>query len=196
MIPYEYMYGSYRNRKFTDIWGDVESFAADYDDSPFNTASEGLTTDKVELIYYLLYAKYGNSTIASFDEFQFKMGVFSLIFTHAPTWVKRLEIQQELRNLTPSQLQTGSKTILNQASNPGTPPATASLEELTYINLQNTATTKRPIIEGYAMLAGLLEKDVTTEFINRFKPLFLRVLQPETPLWFETTEPNIAITED
>lgn len=190
-IPYEYMYGNYRNRKFADIWPDVTSFAADYENSPFNTAAEGLTSGKIQLIYYLLYAKYGNSTIASFDEQQFKFAVFSTIFAHGPTWVKRLEIQEELRNLTPGELQAGTKTILNQALNPGTPPSTSSLEELTYINSQNTATTKRSLLEGYSILATLLEKDVTSEFINRFKSLFLRVVQPEAPLWFVTTEPNI-----
>lgn len=189
MMPYNPIYGNYRNRKFTDIWEDADNFWEEYNASPI----KGMSETEIKTIYYLLYARYGNSTIASFDETQFKYGVFSTIFSFGPTWAKRLEIQDELRQLTLDQIQTGSKTIFNQASNPGTAPSTASLSELTYINQQNTATTKRSPIEGYAILVDLLETDVTTQFIGRFAKLFLRVVQPEMPLWFVTEDENIPV---
>ena len=45
-------------------------------------------------------------------------------------------------NLSEEDIRLGSKAIYNQALNPQTEPSTKSLEELTYINQQNTTTQR------------------------------------------------------
>lgn len=47
---------------------------------------------------------------------------------------------------------TGSKSIYNHAFNPSNEPSTASLDELDYINEQNTSNVKRSKIDAYGML--------------------------------------------
>ena len=58
-------------------------------------------------------------------------------------------------------------------------------EYLQYIKSQNTSINKKGKLEGYALLDSLLKRDVTQEFLNRFKPLFKTVVEPEELLLYE-----------
>ena len=181
------LYGNFRTRSFTDIYTTLEDFKEDYNDNGIATT---ISDDTLTTLYYLLYAKYGNSTIASSDETQFKYKLFSIIFMYGPTWEKRLTIQKEIRELSMSDLALGAQSIYNHAYNPSTEVGLAedgkTPRVLSYINDQNTQTHKRSIAEAYALLASLLETDVTAEFINRFKDLFIKIVEPELPLWYST----------
>ena len=72
---------------FSQVWDKYSKFKTDYDASPFTGI---ITNNNLEILYYLLYAKYGNSPIANFDETQFKYKLFSLIFQYGPNWEKEL----------------------------------------------------------------------------------------------------------
>lgn len=100
----------------------------------------------------MLYARYGNSSIANEDVNQFKYKVFSIIFQYGPTWEKRLDIQSKLRNLSDADILAGQKAVYNNALNPGTAPGTSSPEELTYINAQNTTSLKKSKMDAYMQL--------------------------------------------
>lgn len=141
---------------------------------------------KLDLIYYLLLSNYANSVIASDDENRFKYKVFSTIFQYGPTWAKELETQKAIRELSLDELQEGTRNIVNAAANPSTTPSTQDTEELPYVNNQNVSKTKRSKVDGYALLLSLLKDDVTESFMNRFKPLFLNIVEPERPLWYAT----------
>ena len=71
--------------------------------------------------------------------------------------------------------------------NPSDAPGTGTLEELDYINSQNTTNYKRSVMEAYGQLWNLLSTDVTTEFINRFKICFKMVVRPERT-WIYVTD--------
>lgn len=177
----ESLYGNFRNPKFTDIWGEAEDFTT------FITGTELNVMDEKELttLYYLLYANYGNSVIASSDINQFKYKVASTIFMYGPTWAKRVEIQKKLREMSEEEIMKGGKAIYNHAFNPSSAPSTSTLDELLAINDQNTTNYKKSKLEGYSILSALLETDVSKEFIDKFKKLFLTVVEPEEPLWYE-----------
>lgn len=179
------LYGNYRNKKFTDIWDNVAAFIEDYSG---NGIAVTINDQSITLLYYLLYARYGNSTIASSDVHQFKYKVFSTIFMYGPTWEKRLEVQKGIRELTLEEVQKGGKAIYNTALNPNQAPTTTSLEELKFINQQNTSNFVKSKVDAYAIIINLLETDVTEEFIGQFKKLFLTVVSPELPLWYATEE--------
>lgn len=183
-------YGSFRNRTFCDIFPDFETFLASYEENKLK-----LMTD-VESVYYLLYAAYGNSVISSSDEKRFQYGIWSTMYMYGPTWERRMSVQAELRAMSIDQLVDGSKAIHNHAYNPSTAPSTGSTNELPYINEQNTTKYKKSKIEGYSILLQLLETDVTKEFIDKFKKLFLTIVQPEAPLWYVTNKENEVIEND
>lgn len=190
--------GNYRTRKFKQIFEDSDTFAEEYSESGVNFGDygAGFDTNQLTLIYALLYARYGNSNIASDDENQFKYKLFTTIFMYAPTWFKRLEVQKDLRELSIEELQIGAKAIYNSAMNPSGLPSTATLEELKFINQQNTTNYKKSKLDAYAMLMELLETDVTEKFIGKFKKLFITIVQPDYPLWYVTTPEEQAILDE
>jgi hypothetical protein len=171
------LYGNFRTRTFCEIFPDLETFKEEYEATPL------VSIENVDQLYFLLYARYGNSNIASSDENQFKYKLWSTIFMYGPTWEKRLDVQQKLRALNDDELIAGGNAVHNTALNPGTQPTSS---ELPYINQQNTTKYKKSKLEGYATLLTLLETDVTEDFINKFKKLFLTVVNPELPLWYIT----------
>lgn len=178
------LYGSFRQVKFCDIWPTYESF---YDSSlEIKIPTNFQKSSSLEILYYLLYSEYGNSTVASSDTNRFKYALFRVIFMYGPSWEKRLEIQSRLRELTEDEILRGSKAIYNHSYNPSTDPSTATMEELTTINEQNTTNYKRSVIEGYANLDDILRNDVTGEFLRQFRKLFLTVVEPERPLRYVT----------
>ena len=101
---------------------------------------------------------------------------------YGPTWEKRLDIQKAIRDLTLDDIRLGSKAIYNQAMNPSTEPSTSTLEEITYINQQNTTNYKKSPLDGYSMLLELLDTDVTKEFVDKFKICFKTFVSPERPI--------------
>ena len=175
---------------FTDIWDDVDEFKSDLADRPFAGCISTSNPDNVSIVFYLLYARYGNNPIANLDELQWKFKIFSTIFQYGPTWEKRLDLQSKIRSLTESDLLTGSKAIHNHAFNPSTAPSTSSLTELTYINDQQTSSFKKNKLDAYTQQWDMLETDITEDFLNKFKKCFKIFVSPERPLLYvsESTE--------
>lgn len=176
------LYGNYRTRTFTQIFPDADTFAAQWEATPFAKILDDSLPN--EVLYFLLYARYGNSHIASSDENQFKYKLFSIVFQYGPTWQKELSIQQELRIANFDDFRQGTTNIVNNANNPSVEPTTQTLSELPYINQQNVSKVTRSKADGYALLLSLLKKDVTEDFIKRFQYLFLTIVAPEKPLWY------------
>lgn len=177
------LYGNYRQKTFADNYPDANTFIADYKSIGIPTT---ITDQTATTLYYLLYARYGNNTVASSDTTRFKYQLFSTIWQYGPTWEKRLEIQEKLRGLTEDELLTGSRQVYNHASNPSVEPSTDTVEELEYISDQNVTKNKKAKLDAYAMLYEVIRNDVTENFIQQFKKLFLTVVQPELPLWYVT----------
>ena len=166
------LYGNYRTRKFTDIFPNADEFLAKYRNCGIITPIQEATLTN---LYYLLYARYGNSHITNSDEKQF-------IYK----WEKRLGIQASLRNLSEADILAGAKQINNHSYNPSTAPSTATTEEFTTTDEQTSTHYKKSKLEAYALLNSLLETDVTGEFLDRFKSLFLTIVEPQLPLWYVT----------
>ena len=72
--------------------------------------------------------------------------------------------------------------------NPSTAPATQTLDELPYINGQNTTNYKKSKMDAYGQLWELLNTDVTGQFLTKFKDCFKKFVRPEMPLVYITEE--------
>ena len=183
MIFNRSLYGNFRTRTFQDIFPNIDKFLESFNNIgiPKKISDESATT-----LYYLLYGKYGNSHIASSDENKAKYRIFSIIFMYGPTWEKRLEVQEAIRNLTEDELRQGSRAIYNHSFNPSSAPSTQSTEELPTVNDQNTTNYKKSKADAYLMLWDLLKTDVTESFLYQFSKVFLKIVEPELPLWYIT----------
>lgn len=188
----------YETLTFSQVWENYTKFKTDYDALivGFAENTTPVTSNELQTIFYLLYAKYGNNPISNSDVDQFKMKVVSIIYAYGPTWSKRNVIQKTLRTLSETDLLTGAKQIYNNALNPSSEPSTSTLEELTYINSQNTANYKKSKMEAYSILWNLLHTDVTEEFISRFKKCFaIFVDKMRVPFYIENDDDFIVEEE-
>lgn len=179
------VWSKYDTILMTDVWESAAEFMHDYKHVGIPTT---ISDANITTLYYLLYAKYGNSPIANFDITQFKYKMFSTIFQFGPTWEKKLELQTKVRGLTDAEIMAGSKAIYNSALNPSTAPTTGSLEELSYINAQNTTNYKKSKLEAYGMQWEMLDDSLTAKFIEKFSICFKKFVGPEQPLVYVSEE--------
>ena len=159
----------YNTKTFADIFDEYSDFKTEYTSTQkfpmvIDAADTESHVSNLQILYYLLYAKYGNSPIANYDENQFKTKLGAVIWQYGPTWQKKVEIQNTLRGLTENQIKTGlsraiantgtvgtsgsdtynnltstdsGSDIHNHAYNPSTDPTTQTTTELNYINEQH-----------------------------------------------------------
>ena len=184
------LYGNQRTRTFAEIYPSADDFSAAYKANPFATRAAIVDPD-IEFIYYLLYANYGNSSICSSDEYRFSIKLFSLIYQYAPTYLQKVTLQQAIRATENNGFKTGGKAIYNMAANPNIAPSTSALEELPYINNQNTTNYIKSDAEAYQIKWSLLDDSLESEFINKFRNLFIKIVNPTVPLWY----PEVAEQE-
>lgn len=162
----------YLTLTFAEVWKDYNEFKNDYDTLMVGFGGSPLKAANIPIVYYLLVARYGENPIANSDVDLFKMKVMSAIYSYGPLWQRKQEIQAALQALTDDDLLTGAKQIYNHAFNPSSAPSTSALEELEYINDQNTANHKKSKMEAYSILWGILHSEQTKEFIDKFKAFF------------------------
>ena len=172
----------YNTLTFVDVWGELNAFLNDYQ---AQALPKIITTTSATTLYYLLYARYGNSPIVNQDKEQWKYKVWSLIFRYGGTWEKKVDIQDKIRNLTLDEIKEGATAIYNRALNPESAPTP---EELTYVNEQNVQKHKKNDSQAYAEWMALLEEDVTGYFLDRFKPLFKSFVANEYPIVYTDEE--------
>lgn len=139
-------------------------------------------------VYYLLFARYASNHINSDYPEQWKMKVMSTIFKYGPTWAKRLQIQENVRSMSDSDILKGDIAIYNNAMNSDTTPSTATWDTLEGINSQNVTLRKRGQLEAYALVDTLLKTDVTNEFMEKFENLFNFIASPQIPLWYDLSD--------
>lgn len=191
------LYGNFRTRTFAEIWPDEGKFVDDVGGNPLNMDGAGGTNmepAQLASLYYHLYAAYGNSHIANSDENQFKFKVYDIISRYGPTWAKRMEIQRRLRNMTDDELDRGDEQVYNKGYNPAT--TIYDRQVIDTVNEQTRAIHTRGKLESLSYQNSMLEEDVIGEFIRRFKPLFVTVVQPRVPLWYETKVDDDIIVGD
>ena len=179
------LYGAiYRTAKFGDVYPDANSFIVDYRKSGLNL--EEFTDQSLTYLFYLLYAKYGNSNIASSDPNRFRYSVYEIIFSAGLQWQKAIEIQRKLMSLSDAQISEMGRSIRSYARDPGeggTSVDNAGDVLINYINDQTVNKNTLAPVGAYRSYIRSLE-DVTTGFLERFKSLFLKVVYPEEPLLY------------
>lgn len=187
MFSYDSSYYGCRNRTrtFADIFPDVDTFKTEFGNSALKPT--GFSDDSQSKLYYLLYAAYGNSHIASSDETQFKYKLYTIVFSKGIQWQKAVEIQDKLQTLTDKDILARGQNISSHAYNPGEGGTTtvegSETPILNYVNDQSSTTATLDKVSAYSRYLSALT-DVTTDFIASFAPLFLKVVYPDGPLLY------------
>lgn len=148
------------------------------------------TKGTMTTLYYLLWARYASSHIRSDYPQQWKMKLMMTVFEYGPTWSKRLEIQEKVRNMSDDEIQKGTIMTYNTAMNPDGAPTTETWDTLKGINSQNKNLYQRGKLDSYAYIDQILKTDVTREFIEKFKKFFDIMAAPGMKLDYDLS--NIA----
>lgn len=148
------------------------------------------TNGNMTTLYYLLWARYASSHIRSDYPQQWKMKIMMTVFEYGPTWSKRLEIQEKVRNMSDDEIQKGTIMTYNSAMNPDGAPTTDTWDTLKGINSQNKNLYQRGKLDSYAYIDQILITDVTREFIEKFKKFFDIMAAPGMKLDYDLS--NIA----
>lgn len=183
-------YGRTDRPTFCDVWDEAEKFITDFKESKLyrvdNTESGEVPIVKdenLEMLYFLLYGRYGNSRLASRDTNQFKYTVFSIIRMYGPTWERRLEAQRDIRNLKISELQSGAISTFDVSLNPET--ITPEEAEMEFINQRNKTKNEKSLMDAYIGLDAILKTDVSAYFLDRFSVCFTPFPNTACPLLYE-----------
>ena len=182
-----------KNMTFSDVFSTSDTFISYFKSTPFNSTSiTSLFDDStLELIYLLLYNRYGNSQIINDSVNQFKSKVAGIIWAYAPKWIQTRKIQEELAKISlesNSDIYKGSSAIYNHAMHPENEPSTGTDEELSYINDQNVTKYKKSKLEGLIILSETLKDNYTNDFINKFRKLFKMFIWKNRGATFITEE--------
>lgn len=148
------------------------------------------TKGTMTTLYYLLWARYASSHIRSDYPQQWKMKIMMTVFEYGPTWSKRLEIQEKVRNMSDDEIQKGTIMTYNSAMNPDGAPTTETWDTLKGINSQNKNLYQRGKLDSYAYIDQILKTDVTREFVEKFKKFFDIMASPGMKLDYDLS--NIA----
>lgn len=146
------------------------------------------TNGTMTTLYYLLWARYASNHINSDYPQQWKMKLMMTVFEYGPTWSKRLEIQEKVRNMSDDEIQKGTIMTYNTAMNPDGAPTTETWETLKGINSQNKNLYQRGKLDSYAYIDQILKTDVTREFIEKFKRYFDIMASPGGQLDYDLSK--------
>ena len=146
------------------------------------------TKGTMTTLYYLLWARYASSHIRSDYPQQWKMKLMMTVFEYGPTWSKRLEIQEKVRNMSDDEIQKGTIMTYNTAMNPDGAPTTETWETLKGINSQNKNLYQRGKLDSYAYIDQILKTDVTREFVEKFKKFFDIMASPGMKLEYDLSK--------
>lgn len=195
------MYGYYRTRTFGQIFPDSTTFEDFYENCgipatlyPGTVKVEGVDTPTeyknydIESIYALLCSEYFGAHINFASEDWFKLKLMQTIFSYGSTWQREMVLQDNLKNLSDENLLKGAKAIYNHASHPSQAPDTQYLEDLPYIDDQNTTNWKKEPLRAYSEVLSVLNDRLTKEFILKFKKLFIKFIYPNGTEFFESEE--------
>lgn len=168
----------YDTKTFNQVFEKEEDFTSMLSSEFGGYASNALTSEYKTSLYWLLFARYGNTHITNMTVNQFKAKLVAIIYQKGPSWERNLKLQKDIRNLSEADLRAGAISIYNTAANPETAPGTQATDEIAYVNSQNVSKHKRSIIDAYSYLQELLRSDVTEAFISSFSVLFSKFARP------------------
>lgn len=166
----------YNTRTFKDIWPTADDFNTELTASAFSGCVENVT-----LIYYLIYSRFANSHIVGKDEDQWKIRLFTRLYSCGPTYEKKMAIQKSLREMDDDALMTNGQMISKMGYNPSTTVEEGGMNDVSDIKTvdqQNSTKRVSGKLNSYANLWTALKTDITSAFINKFRDLFISVILP------------------
>lgn len=167
-----------------EFWNDWIETPLAYELSP--ASNPELSQEFMNKVFYLIQSKYKYSTIVATDVDQWKQRFFSVVYEFAPSYKRKYDVQKSLRKLTDTEITQGAVQKTTHGYNPSTDISGNTDTEISTVNEQNLMKYTKGKLNGYNELLLLLKTDVTEQFINKFRDLFVKV--PLKNYWSDDNE--------
>lgn len=139
--------------------------------SPFYDAS--LTESDISKIYYHLLAEYYNCHFIYMDDLGISLNVMHIIEEYYPNCKERLNLVEQMRNLSVDEFK---KSGMNIQSNGANPKIETAMDELIgFMDSQNASFQLKSTEQTLKAKFMSLYDGVMEEFVLRFKPLFVKL---------------------
>lgn len=139
--------------------------------SPFYDSN--LTENDLKDIYWHLMAKYYNWHYIYMDDLGIALNTYDIIHDYFPNCKERLKLVNDLRALTLEEFKKSGIAIDSQAANPKI--ATNMDELVNLVDSQNASFQLKSTEQTMKAKFMALYDGVFDEFIDRFKPLFVKL---------------------
>lgn len=171
---------------------DVNYFWEAWQQSPFYKATADFTEQDLKEIYNHLLAEYYNWHFIYLDDLGITLNVFHLIEEFYPNTKERLNIAEQIRNLSIEDFKKSGISINSQGANPKT---TEQMDEL--IDLVDAQTANFQLKSQEQTLRAKfmsLYDGIMEEFIERFKPLFVKLYNGVNSYIYRNPDPDVDDT--
>lgn len=150
---------------------ETKYFWETWQDSPFFI--ESLSEDDLKDIYHHLMAKYYNWHYIYVDDFGIALNTFDIIHDYYPNCKERLSLVNQMRELNIEEFKKSGITIDSQGANPKI--ATNMDELINLVDSQNASFQLKSTEQTLKAKFMALYDGVFDEFLDRFKPLFVKL---------------------
>jgi hypothetical protein len=149
----------------------VKYFWEAWQDSPFYDSN--LTETDLKDIYWHLMAKYYNWHYIYMDDLGIALNTFDIIHDYFPNCKERLSLVAQMRDLTLDEFKKSGISIDSSGANPKV--ATDMDELIDFVDSQNASFQIKSTEQTLKAKFMALYDGVFDEFIDRFKPLFVKL---------------------
>ena len=169
------------SKTFIQAFPTFESFFEIWGKSPFFTNK--FTEDDLHHIYNHLLTAYYNWHFIYLDDLGIFLNVFHIIEEYYPNVKVRLELAEELRNMTVDEFKKSGLRISSTGSNPKIETAMDDLIKL--VDSQNADFQLRSQEQALRTKFSSLIDGIFEDFIERFRPLFTKLYNGLTDYIYE-----------
>lgn len=161
-----------------DLWQTTDMFYNDFMASPFSGDVDNNLYNRADLdkVFWHLMSKYDESHYSYKSDDKCKLKTFHVIHQYLPTYLKRIELQERIRNMTDQDLFDSGKQVVKSANTPDVEEDMNSLSTPQYtdnIQVQNRQSAKLLAIQQQY---GSILDNVWDEFIDKFAFLFKKFM--------------------
>lgn len=137
---------------------------------------DSITTAELEEMYYQLLGEYMQSHFIFLEPLQIDMQVAKKIVNYYPNLKKRIELQQNILNISDSDLEEGTTMINSGMVNPDSDEVEPNTKDLPYTSQKSLQTRKYSKPDQYLRQYNLIIDGLYDTFIMRFKDLFITLI--------------------
>lgn len=150
---------------------DVDYFWETWQNSPF--LMQELTEDDLKEVYNHLLAEYYNWHFIYLDDFGISLNVMHIIHDYYPNTKERLSLVKQIREMSVDEFSKSGINIQSAGANPKIQTQMSELIDL--VDSQNASFQLKSKEQTLKAKFMSLYDDVMKDFIDRFKPLFVKL---------------------